>query len=269
MLICKGTFFKTQNGNNGINVRKDTNFAAWQMKDKMTVEVPIRVQGGNIQCRHIGAFSYFNDNIYIRATKSIGRFCAFGPNVQIGLPEHSVRSLSPSIIFCNSDSNWANGFSDYSVDNGALEKVINGQNKELNRPMIEIGNDVWVGANAIIMRGVRIGDGAVIAAGAVVTKDVLPYEIVGGVPAKHIRFKFPKKIINELNSLKWWEYGPSIIKGIDITDVKSAIPILEKRIKDLPKKYFEGHIIFDDPKREITITDENDDILSIINHGNK
>lgn len=135
--------------------------------------------------------------------------------------------------------------------------------------MIEIGNDVWVGASAIIMRGVKIGNGAIVAAGAVVTRDVLPYEIVGGIPAKHIKFKFPKKMMSKLEELKWWEYGPSIMKGIDISDTKNAIMTLEKRIEDKPKRYFEGKIILDGVKNEVTITDKQNSAISINAHLNK
>lgn len=68
-----------------------------------------------------------------------------------------------------------------------------------------IGNDVWIGARAIILSGVKIGDGAIIAAGAVVTKDVEPYTIAGGVPAKPIRKRFTDEQIDALINLKWWD----------------------------------------------------------------
>ena len=64
-----------------------------------------------------------------------------------------------------------------------------------------IGNDVWIGNNAVILPGVNIDNGAIIAAGAVVTKDVSPYEIVGGVPAKHLKFRFDENIRSELNKI--------------------------------------------------------------------
>ncbi len=74
-----------------------------------------------------------------------------------------------------------------------------------NMPIV-IGNDVWIGANVIILPGVKIGDGAVLAAGAVITKDVHPYEIVGGVPARLIRKRFSDYIIEKLLKIKWWEW---------------------------------------------------------------
>lgn len=75
-----------------------------------------------------------------------------------------------------------------------------------NRPVV-IGHDVWIGANACILPGVTIGDGAIIAAGAVVNKDVEPYAIVGGVPAKLIKYRFDSKMISKLMKIKWWNWS--------------------------------------------------------------
>ena len=75
-----------------------------------------------------------------------------------------------------------------------------------NKGDIVIGNDVWIGYEAVILAGVTVGDGAVIGARAVVTKDVPPYTIVGGVPAKQIRKRFPKETISGLLALKWWDW---------------------------------------------------------------
>lgn len=70
-----------------------------------------------------------------------------------------------------------------------------------------IGNDVWIGSHAAIKQGVKIGDGAIVGSGALVTKDVLPYSIVGGVPARIIKYRFPEEIIADLLELKWWDYS--------------------------------------------------------------
>jgi tetrahydrodipicolinate N-succinyltransferase len=75
-----------------------------------------------------------------------------------------------------------------------------------NEPIV-IGIDVWIGANVIILPGVNIGDGAVLAAGAVVTRSVAPYAIVGGVPAKIIKYRFAKQEIEQLEEIEWWNWS--------------------------------------------------------------
>ena len=87
---------------------------------------------------------------------------------------------------------------------------------------IEIGNDVWIGSRATILEGVNIGDGVVVAAGAVVTKDVPPYAIVGGVPARIIRYRFDEETIQNLLKMKWWEKDQEWIQNHadDFDDVK-------------------------------------------------
>ena len=95
-----------------------------------------------------------------------------------------------------------------------------------NKGDIVIGNDVWIGYEAVIMAGVHIGDGAIIAARTVVTKDVPPYTIVGGVPARPIRKRFVEEVIRKLETLKWWDWPaekirhclPYIVNG-DINDL--------------------------------------------------
>ena len=77
---------------------------------------------------------------------------------------------------------------------------------------VKIGNDVWVGANVTILRGVEVGDGAVIAAGSVVTKSIPPYAIVGGNPAKFIKWRFPFEVREKLLEIKWWDWDDDLIK---------------------------------------------------------
>ena len=77
---------------------------------------------------------------------------------------------------------------------------------------INIGNDVWIGAKSIIMSGVKIGDGAIVAAGALVTKDVEPYSVVGGNPAKHLKYRFEEEQIKDLLDIAWWDWEESKIK---------------------------------------------------------
>ncbi len=124
---------------------------------------------------------------------SIGKFCSIGPNVMINQGEHPSSdfvSTHPSFYSSGKQS----GFSFTSED--LFEEYC----------PVQIGHDVWIGANTLIRPGIRIGNGAIIAAGAIVTKDVEAYTIVGGVPAKFIRYRFSHEEIRQLKELKWWDW---------------------------------------------------------------
>ena len=124
----------------------------------------------------------------------IGRFCsiACGAKFLFTSANHTLKSLStyPFPIF----------FEEWGLD---VENITTAWD---NKGDIVIGNDVWIGYEAVIFSGVTIGDGAVIGTRAVVTKDVPPYTIVGGVPAKAIRRRFPDETISRLLDLKWWNW---------------------------------------------------------------
>ena len=124
----------------------------------------------------------------------IGRFCsiACGAKFIFNSANHTVSSLStyPFPLF---------------FEEWELEKK-NVTDSWDNKGDIIIGNDVWIGYEAVIMAGVTIGDGAIIGARAVVTKDVSPYTIVGGIPAKSIRKRYSEETIDLLTELKWWDW---------------------------------------------------------------
>lgn len=124
----------------------------------------------------------------------IGKFCsiACGTKFLFNSANHALDSLStyPFPLF----------FEEWNLER---EKVTDAWD---NRGDIVIGNDVWIGYEAVILSGVTIGDGAIIGTRAVVTKDVPPYTIVGGVPAKPIRKRFDEKVIEELLKIKWWDW---------------------------------------------------------------
>lgn len=234
MLLKKGSVIDIGDHKSGLSVRGDTLINVWDKNHSTVIETPVKVIGGSIQCDFIGAFSYFNKNASIRHVKSIGRFCAIGPNVQMGLPEHDIKSLSAHIVFADWDAEWTYPFTSYHEDNPYIKTIQSNQNlnyeKKKNR--IEIGNDVWIGANSIIMRGVKIGDGAVVAAGSVVTKDVEPYTVVGGSPAKLIKLRFSNDTIARLQKIQWWRYGPDIMKNCDVTKVEETLSVIEQRVRD-------------------------------------
>lgn len=145
----------------------------------------------------IDDFVYIGSETKISEAK-IGKFCSIGPNVLIGVGLHPTNLISTFPAFYSTRKQCQFSF---------VNKTIV---PELGT--IEIGNDVWIGANAIIFDDIKIANGAIIGAGAVVTKDVPPYTIVGGVPAKVIRTRFSESEIAKLESTKWWEKDLDWIK---------------------------------------------------------
>ncbi|OKP43933.1 hypothetical protein BJP24_14450 [Aeromonas allosaccharophila] len=112
-----------------------------------------------------------------------------------------------------------------------------------NNKKISIGNDVWIGQNVTVLRGVTIGDGAVIGANSVVTKNVPPYSIVAGVPAREIKKRFNDETISLLMEAKWWNYSISVISGIDLSNALNAARfIINNREKLLIATYNEVSI---------------------------
>lgn len=147
----------------------------------------------------VGSFSYIGPRSIVLNAK-IGKFCSIGSDVRICLGKHPIDLVSTTPIFYSSDIFQAAHFSLVQKDKfEGYENII-------------IGNDVWIGSNAIILDGVKIGDGAIVAAGAVVTKDIPPYAIVGGIPAKILRYRFDEETIKFLSDFKWWNKSLDWIK---------------------------------------------------------
>ncbi len=153
----------------------------------------------------------------------IGNFTAIGAQCVIGVGQHPTNLLTSHSIFYKK-GNW--GFHDDWV------KYPDGFEEQ---KQIKIGNDVWVGRNVIIMDGVSIGDGAIVATGAVVTKDVPPFSIVGGVPAKVIKYKFSNDMIEKLLQIQWWNLpDDEITKNINIFHMQNpTIADLNKYFTDI------------------------------------
>lgn len=145
----------------------------------------------------IGKYSYLGRYSYLICAK-IGTFCSIGDEVKVGLGIHTLDKLSTCPIFTEK----YNGTGSSWVDVDSAEPF----------KQVTVGNDVWIGERVLIMGGVTIGDGAVIGAGAIVTKDVPPYTIVAGVPAKPIRKRFPDDVIAKLEELKWWDLPEEKLK---------------------------------------------------------
>lgn len=140
-------------------------------------------------------YSYIGTNTIVSDTK-IGAFCSIGSSCSIGGGVHPTDRVSTSPVF-------------YDSSNCFKEKnyISTDSRKPFKQPQTIIGNDVWIGENVFVSAGVNIGDGAVIGAHAVITKDVPPYAIVAGVPAKILRYRFDEATIKELMATQWWEWS--------------------------------------------------------------
>ncbi|MFD1601641.1 CatB-related O-acetyltransferase [Flavobacterium artemisiae] len=141
----------------------------------------------------IGYATTLGYNNFLAGSISIGKYCQIGSDVAIHSTNHPINYLSTYI--------------NKNLFAGELTSL-----KEENQ--VTIGNDVWIGHNVIIVGNVTIGNGAILAAGSVITKDVLPYSIVGGVPAKMIKKRFSENIIQEIEELQWWNYSESELEKI-------------------------------------------------------
>lgn len=150
----------------------------------------------------IGKYSYIGRNCIVQ-NATIGAYCSIANDSYIGLGIHPKSHFSTSPLF-------------YKMRNPLKVKVVNMDLEFDEYQPVCIGNDVWVGARATILDGVVVGDGAIVAAGSVVTKDVPPYAIIAGVPAKIINFRFNQEKIKHLLELKWWELQTdNILSEID------------------------------------------------------
>jgi acetyltransferase-like isoleucine patch superfamily enzyme len=173
----------------------------------------------------IGKFTYGFDQIkfwYFGEGKSItiGNFCSIAPNVNIFLGG-------------NHRTDWITTypFGHVYPDDLGGESIKGHPSSNGN---VIIGNDVWVGFSATIMSGITVGDGAVISANSVVTRDVNPYEVVGGNPAKFIKKRFDKDIVDLLLKLRWWDLSLEVIKEIA---PQLCTPPNKKFLLDLIQKY--------------------------------
>lgn len=157
----------------------------------------------------VGKYSRINSNCKLVLT-SVGNFTAIGKDSILGFGRHPLNYISTNSIFYKK--------------NRMRNDWITPNDFKTNLP-INVGNDVWIGREAKVMDGVTIGDGAVVATGSIVTKDVPPYAIVGGVPAKVIKYRFDELTIKKLLKLKWWDFtDEEITKYKDFFKMKDVTP---------------------------------------------
>jgi len=154
----------------------------------------------NCSLSHVkfGSYSYVNENAAM-GNVTLGRFTSVGPSFICGYGEHPTNFVTTSPVFYSTRKQCGISFTETS--------------RYDEQQPTTIGNDVWIGARTFVRDGVKIGDGALIAAGAVVIKDVPNYAIVGGVPAKLIRYRFPEDVVQQLLEIQWWNWSEDRLRA--------------------------------------------------------
>ena len=155
--------------------------------------------GCYVAAKKIGKYTFLGMNSYVdKSTASIGRFCSIAMNAKISLQNHPHEWITTHPFTYRKKY----GFVPENID---IEGV---NNKTTN-----IGHDVWIGANVTILAGVIVGNGAIIGANSLVSKDIEPYSIVSGIPARHVRFRFDEENIQKIQKSQWWNWDDEKIKA--------------------------------------------------------
>lgn len=178
-------------------------------KAVLTLEDDVRMGSVNVASHNlaIGAHTYIRGDSQLQFVGSIGRYCSIGNGVVLGQEKrnHPTDWLSTH-PFQYTDTAW-----------------------EYDAPieMATVGHDVWIGHEALILEGVHIGTGAVVATRALVTQNVPPYAVVAGVPAKVIRYRYPEDMIERLLASRWWERDHEALKGLPLNDPAACLDQLD------------------------------------------
>jgi acetyltransferase-like isoleucine patch superfamily enzyme/protein-L-isoaspartate O-methyltransferase len=168
----------------------------------------------------VGRYTYLNHGSAVYPNTSVGRFCSIGCEVHIGPPNHPTSFLSTHPFQFSSTYPAYAQFQHVPFVASARHTTV--------------GHDVWIGTHAIILQGVTVGHGAIIGAGAIVTRDVPPYAIVAGNPARLLRYRFDEQTIKDLLELAWWDRDLAAIRTLPFDDIAACIRQLRSADSQAP-----------------------------------
>lgn len=186
------------------------------------------LSGDNIP--DMGSFSY-SWSLLPLGTR-VGRYCSIAHGLRIHGPRHPLEAVTTSPVGYDDDF--------VMVKQALQERGLSHTQHTMGaqKPMPVIGNDVWIGANVTLSPGISVGNGAVIAAESVVTRSVPDYAIVGGNPARLIKYRFPEPIIARMLKIGWWDYNFTDLHALPLNDVEAFLDgfdALAKTLKRMPK----------------------------------
>jgi acetyltransferase-like isoleucine patch superfamily enzyme len=200
------------------------------------IEPYSQIYAGPTLPQAFGAFSYSHSNMYMQA--SVGRYCSLAQNISWMGGNHPTTWAGTSDVFYDLDAHPATR--SYKAAGGWNEPV---GAFASNMAPVTIGNDVWIGEEAMLGQGVTIGDGAIIGARALVLKDVPPYAIVVGQPARVLRYRFAEPLIARFIEAAWWRFEPRVVSTLPASEPERFLDAFAERLaKDQPSPMTPGSL---------------------------